>query len=62
MTELQLKTTNETYFDVVERDVEENWGGWKMDLAPIYGDWSSPATRMLSQQSLLGGVLFTSVY
>lgn len=58
-----IKGANESYFDVVERDISTNWDGWKLDLPPINGTAGAvPATRMLSQQALLGSVLFTSVY
>ncbi len=60
---ISTKTATETYFDVVERDIGNNWHGWKLDLPPINGTAGvDPATRMLSQQSLLGSILFTSVY
>lgn len=55
--------SNETYFDTLERDLLANWAGWKLDLVPIHGTAGiDPATRMLSQQSLLGGILFSAVY
>lgn len=60
---ISTKGTGETYFDVVERDIVDHWEGWKLDLPPINGTAGSvPSTRMLNQQSLLGSVLFTSVY
>lgn len=37
--------------------------GWKLDLPPITGTAGvAPATRMLTQQALLGEILFSSVY
>ena len=53
----------ETYFDTLERDIQANWPGWKLDLPAIKGTTGiGPATRMLSQQALLGGILFSAVY
>jgi len=56
-------TVDESYFAAVERHIDKNMDGWKMDLPAIQGTMGlAPATRVLNQQSLLGEILFSSVY
>jgi len=43
--------------------IDSNWKGWYINLPPISGvAGTAPATRSLTQSSLAGSVLFTSVY
>ncbi|MEW6428511.1 MAG: Ig-like domain-containing protein [Thermodesulfobacteriota bacterium] len=50
-------------FDDLESSIASTRKGWKLDLPPITGTAGvDPATRMLNQQALLGGILFSSVY
>jgi len=50
-------------FTLLKDDILNSKKGWSLDLPPITGTQGvAPATRMLNQQALLGGILFSSVY
>ena len=50
-------------FNDLEDEINDHAMGWYMDLPPITGIAGSvPATRSITDQALLGGVLFTSVF
>lgn len=52
-----------SFSDLESYILTTNGKGWRMDFPPITGTaGSAPATRMLNQQALLGGILFSSVY
>jgi Tfp pilus tip-associated adhesin PilY1 len=51
-----------TFSELVD-EVDNNKIGWLLDLPPIVGTAGvAPATRVLGQSALLGGILFTSVF
>ncbi len=50
-------------FAALENFMDGGQYGWYIDLPPVQGSAGSvPATRVLSQPALIGGVLFCSVY
>ncbi|MFA7455529.1 MAG: PilC/PilY family type IV pilus protein [Desulfobulbaceae bacterium] len=52
-----------TSFDALEEEIDNHVAGWYLDLPPILGlPGSAPATRNITDQALLGGVLFSSVF
>jgi hypothetical protein len=52
-----------TNFDELEREIDTFASGWYLNLPPIMGVTGSvPATRSITNQALLGSVLFTTVF
>ena len=50
-------------FDELEREIDTFASGWYLNLPPLMGAAGSiPATRSITNQALLGSVLFTSVF
>lgn len=55
--------TQITTFPELVKEVDSFKKGWYLDLPPIVGTAGvAPATRVLGQSALLGGILFTSVF
>ena len=56
-------STQFTLFSDLVNEVDTYKKGWYVDLPPIVGTAGvAPATRVLGQSALLGGILFTSAY
>lgn len=60
---LSVSGTAITTFAELEEEIDAHARGWRLDLPPIIGTAGTvPATRSITDQALLGGVLFSSVF